>query len=51
MVEVSGDYFDYYRSHESLTLILADVSGHGVPAALITMALHYHFRLLSARRG
>lgn len=49
MVEVSGDYFDYYRSHESLTVILADVSGHGVPAALITMALHYHFRLLSAQ--
>ena len=49
MVEVSGDYFDYYRSHESLTMILADVSGHGVPAALITMALHYHFRLLSAQ--
>ena len=49
MVEVSGDYFDYYRSHESMTLILADVSGHGVPAALITMALHYHFRLLSAQ--
>lgn len=49
MVEVSGDYFDYYRSHESLTVIIADVSGHGVPAALITMALHYHFRLLSAQ--
>lgn len=49
MVEVSGDYFDYYRSHESITLILADVSGHGVPAALITMALHYHFRLLAAQ--
>ncbi len=49
MVEVSGDYFDYFRSHESLTIIMADVSGHGVPAALITMALHYHFRLLSAQ--
>ena len=49
MVEVSGDYFDFYRSHESLTVIIADVSGHGVPAALITMALHYHFRLLSAQ--
>lgn len=49
MVEVSGDYFDYYRSHESLTVIIADVSGHGVPAALITMALHYHFRLLSSQ--
>jgi len=49
MVEVSGDYFDYYRSHESLTIIMADVSGHGVPAALITMALHYHFRVLSAQ--
>jgi tetratricopeptide (TPR) repeat protein len=49
MVEVSGDYFDYYRFHESMTIIIADVSGHGVPAALITMALHYHFRLLSAQ--
>jgi phosphoserine phosphatase RsbU/P len=49
MVEVSGDYFDFYRSHESITIIMADVSGHGVPAALITMALHYHFRVLSAQ--
>jgi phosphoserine phosphatase RsbU/P len=49
MVEVSGDYFDYFRSHESLTVIMADVSGHGVPAALITMSLHYHFKVLSSQ--
>ncbi|MCE9600224.1 MAG: SpoIIE family protein phosphatase [Spirochaetia bacterium] len=44
MVEVSGDYFDVMRSGNSLTCIIADVSGHGVPAALVTMALHSQFR-------
>ncbi|HNE22854.1 MAG TPA: SpoIIE family protein phosphatase [Leptospiraceae bacterium] len=44
MVEVSGDYFDVMRSGNSLTCIIADVSGHGVPAALVTMALHFQFR-------
>ncbi len=49
MVEVSGDYFDVFRTKNNLTVLLADVSGHGVPAALITMALHYHFRLLAGQ--
>lgn len=48
MVEVSGDYYDFYRTKNNLTILLADVSGHGVPAALITMALHYHFRICAA---
>jgi len=48
MVEVSGDYFDFYRTKNNLTILMADVSGHGVPAALITMAMHYHFRLCAA---
>ncbi|MCX7633360.1 MAG: SpoIIE family protein phosphatase [Turneriella sp.] len=43
MVEVSGDYFAVHRTKDYLTILLADVSGHGVPAALVTMALHYHF--------
>lgn len=33
---VSGDYFDFVKlSEHSLLLVIADVSGHGVPAALI----------------
>ncbi len=44
MVEVSGDYYDVMRSGNTITCIIADVSGHGVPAALVTMALHFQFR-------
>lgn len=44
MMEVSGDYFDVVRRSQSLTLLIADVSGHGVPAALVTMSIHYQFR-------
>lgn len=43
MVEVSGDYFQVYRSREHVTIFIADVSGHGVPAALVTMTLHHQF--------
>lgn len=46
MVEVSGDLFDVVRQGNSLTAINIDVSGHGIPAALVTMAIHYHFRKL-----
>lgn len=44
MVEVSGDYFDVVRQGTSSTIIMVDVSGHGIPAALITMAIHHQFR-------
>lgn len=52
MVEVSGDYFSVIRQGNTLTALIADVSGHGVPAALVTMALHHHFEQIldSARR-
>lgn len=43
MVEVSGDYFDIVRQGNSMTAIIVDVSGHGIPAALVTMAIHFHF--------
>jgi len=36
--KVSGDYFDIIRDADELSLLIADVSGHGIPAALITMA-------------
>lgn len=44
MVEVSGDYYNILRRADNLSILIADVSGHGVPAALVTMALHYHFK-------
>jgi serine phosphatase RsbU (regulator of sigma subunit) len=34
--EIGGDYYDFYTaSPHSLGVIIADVSGHGIPAALI----------------
>jgi phosphoserine phosphatase RsbU/P len=44
MVEVSGDYFDVVKQGNTMTAIVADVSGHGIPAALVTMAIHFHFQ-------
>lgn len=38
MTQVSGDFYDIYRSSHQMVIVLLDVCGHGVPAALITMA-------------
>lgn len=43
MVEVSGDYFGVVKQGNTLTTIIVDVSGHGIPAALVTMTIHYLF--------
>jgi sigma-B regulation protein RsbU (phosphoserine phosphatase) len=32
---VGGDYFDYFRNSDAIDLVIADVSGHSVGAALI----------------
>ena len=37
MTRVGGDYYDIYRMPDgSLGFLIADVSGHGIPAALVT---------------
>lgn len=42
---VSGDYYDIIKFGELKTgLILVDVSGHGVPAALVTMVIKEIFK-------
>ncbi|MDX1959388.1 MAG: SpoIIE family protein phosphatase [Leptospiraceae bacterium] len=37
MGKVSGDYYDVFKFPNHCFVLLADVSGHGVPAALVTM--------------
>jgi len=39
MVNVGGDFYDFRADDNGLSLIIADVSGHGVPAALIVSVL------------
>jgi phosphoserine phosphatase RsbU/P len=40
MTAVAGDFFDFIRTGEhSFTVLVADVSGHGVPAALVASML------------
>ncbi len=43
--EVSGDYYDFVKLHEdNLGLVIADVSGKGVPAALLMAFLRASLR-------
>ncbi len=51
MVNVGGDYYDYLSDESGLSLLIADVSGHGVPAALIVSVLKmaYTFQRKEAR--
>ncbi|MCB1174898.1 MAG: response regulator [Leptospiraceae bacterium] len=43
MESVGGDFFDFLVNPDSLGIILADVSGHGVPAALIVSMVKIAF--------
>ena len=47
MEKVSGDYIDIFREFGCLFLLCVDVSGHGIPAALITMAAKQAFSSLA----
>lgn len=40
---VSGDYYDVFYFSKKMFVLMADVSGHGVPAAMITMAAKQAF--------
>ncbi|HVE70253.1 MAG TPA: fused response regulator/phosphatase [Thermoanaerobaculia bacterium] len=36
---LSGDFYDYFVQNESMYLFVADVSGHGLPAAILVSVL------------
>ena len=44
MTAVAGDFYDFQVSDDLLTILVADVSGHGVPAALVSCMLKVCFR-------
>lgn len=41
---LSGDFFDYFTVRDSFLIFLADVSGHGTPAAILTSLLKSYIR-------
>ena len=46
---VGGDLFDYFIRDEHLFFCIGDVSGKGVPAALMMTVAHYLFRIISSQ--
>lgn len=50
METVSGDYIDIAREEDCVWILAADVSGHGIPAALVTMAAKEIFSRLFRTR-
>ena len=47
--EVGGDLFDYFIRDEKLFFCIGDVSGKGVPAAMVMAVVHTLLRTLSER--
>ncbi|UCG50955.1 MAG: SpoIIE family protein phosphatase [Candidatus Latescibacterota bacterium] len=51
-VEVGGDYFDYFElGRERIGVAIGDVSGKGVPAAMLMSSLQAVFKNLALRDG
>ncbi len=52
MEQVGGDFFDYihFRDSDNIGIFMSDVSGHGVPAALITSMLKSFILQAGVRR-
>ncbi len=44
MERVSGDFYEVIKRRDFFNVIVSDVSGHGVPAALVTMAAKQIFQ-------
>lgn len=42
--ELSGDFYDYFLQEDLLYLFVADVSGHGLPAAILVSLLKSYIR-------
>lgn len=48
--ELGGDYFDYFLLEEDkIGILIADVSGHGVPSSLITTMVKAYFEYYTKR--
>ena len=49
--EVGGDLFDYFLRNEKLFFCIGDVSGKGVPSAMVMAVIHSMFRMAVAREN
>ena len=49
--EVGGDLFDFFVRDEKLFFCIGDVSGKGVPSAIVMAMVHTMFRMASAREN
>ncbi len=49
--EVGGDYYDFFMRDEKLFFCIGDVSGKGVPAALVMVVARSVFRMLTERES
>lgn len=48
--ELGGDYFDYFLlDQDTIGILIADVSGHGVPSSLITTMVKAYFEYYTKR--
>ena len=47
--EVGGDLYDFYRRNGKLFFCIGDVSGKGVPSAMLMSVIHTLFRIVSKR--
>ena len=48
---IGGDLYDYFIRDDKLFFCIGDVSGKGIPAALLMAATHYLFRITSGREN
>ena len=48
---VSGDLYDYFIHDDKLLFCIGDVSGKGIPAALLMASTHYVFRVASRHQN